>query len=49
MVAEEESIFGIDNETEDSLKLKMEKAAKDFDFILAAKYRDELLKLKANK
>ena len=28
---------------------KMEKAAKDFDFILAAKYRDELLKLKANK
>lgn len=49
MVAEEESIFGIDNETEDSLKLKMEKAAKDFDFILAAKYRDELLKLKASK
>lgn len=49
MVAEEKSIFGIDNETEDSLKLKMEKAAKDFDFILAAKYRDELLKLKANK
>lgn len=49
MVAEEESIFVIDNETEDSLKLKMEKAAKDFDFILAAKYRDELLKLKANK
>ena len=49
MVAEEERIFGIDNETEDSLKLKMEKAAKDFDFILAAKYRDELLKLKANK
>ena len=46
IVADEEAEYNFDSETESSLKQKMEKAAKDFDFILAAKYRDKLLKLK---
>lgn len=46
IVADEEAEYDFESETESSLKQKMEKAAKDFDFILAAKYRDKLLKLK---
>lgn len=49
MVAEDDMSYGFEDETEDSLKQKMEKAAKNLDFILAAKYRDELLKLKSRK
>jgi excinuclease ABC subunit B len=49
MVAEDDTSYGFDDENEDSLKQKMEKAAKNFDFILAAKYRDRLLKLKSAK
>jgi excinuclease ABC subunit B len=49
MVAEDDASYGFDDENEDSLKQKMEKAAKNFDFILAAKYRDRLLKLKSAK
>ena len=49
MVAEDNMSYGFEDETEDSLKQKMEKAAKNLDFILAAKYRDELLKLKSRK
>lgn len=37
--------FNMNNETVNSLKKKMETAAKNFDFILAAQYRDEMLKL----
>ncbi len=49
MVAEDEADYGFEDETVDSLKQKMEKAAKNFDFILAAKYRDRLLKLTSDK
>lgn len=49
MVAEDDASYGFEDENEDSLKQKMEKAAKNFDFILAAKYRDRLLKLKSAK
>lgn len=44
-VAEKEEVYGFEEETIESLKQKMENAAKNFDFILAAKYRDELIKL----
>ena len=37
--------LNIQKETVDSLRKKMEAAAKAFDFILAAQYRDEMLKL----
>lgn len=46
IAAESEVAYGFDDETEESLHQKMETAAKNFDFILAAKYRDELLKRK---
>lgn len=48
-VAEPVENYGIENETEESLQKKMKEAAKNFDFILAAKYRDELLKLTGQK
>ena len=48
-VAESVENYGIENETEESLQKKMKEAAKNFDFILAAKYRDELLKLTGQK
>lgn len=40
------SKLDLSKETVESLRKKMEAAAKDFDFILAAQYRDEMLKLK---
>ncbi|MBP5361233.1 MAG: excinuclease ABC subunit UvrB [Bacteroidaceae bacterium] len=42
--AEPEETYGLENETIESLRAKMERAAKNFDFILAARYRDEILK-----
>ena len=49
IAAENEVKYGFEEETEESLHQKMETAAKNFDFILAAKYRDELLKRKKQK
>lgn len=46
LVAEKTETYGFETETIESLQAKMEKAAKNFDFILAARYRDELVKLK---
>ena len=46
MVAEDNDVYDLYNETEETLRIKMENAAKNFDFILAAKYRDEIIKLK---
>ena len=44
IAAEPEETYGFENETIDSLRAKMERAAKNFDFILAARYRDEIKK-----
>ncbi|MDY3064108.1 MAG: excinuclease ABC subunit UvrB [Bacteroidaceae bacterium] len=46
MVAEDNDVYDLYNETEETLRIKMENAAKNFDFILAAKYRDEIIKIK---
>ena len=46
MVAEDNDVYDLYNETEETLRIIMENAAKNFDFILAAKYRDEIIKLK---
>ncbi|MCH5179480.1 MAG: excinuclease ABC subunit UvrB [Prevotellaceae bacterium] len=42
--AENEPTYGLENETIDTLREKMERAARNFDFILAARYRNEILK-----
>ena len=44
IAAEPEATYGLENETIETLKEKMERAARNFDFILAARYRDEILK-----
>ena len=44
MAAEPDETYGLENETIESLRAKMERAAKNFDFILAARYRDEIKK-----
>ena len=44
MAAEPEVTYGLENETIETLKEKMERAARNFDFILAARYRDEIIK-----
>ncbi|MBP5628336.1 MAG: excinuclease ABC subunit UvrB [Bacteroidaceae bacterium] len=44
MAAEPDDTYGLENETIESLRAKMERAAKNFDFILAARYRDEIKK-----
>ena len=46
--AENEPTYGLENETIDTLREKMERAARNFDFILAARYRDEILKREKN-
>ena len=46
LAAEVQETYGLENETVETLKAKMERAAKNFDFILAARYRDEILKRK---
>ena len=46
LAAEALETYGLENETVETLKAKMERAAKNFDFILAARYRDEILKRK---
>lgn len=40
--------YGLENETIESLTKKMEQAAHNFDFILAARYRDEIKKMQGN-
>ncbi|MBO4731046.1 MAG: excinuclease ABC subunit UvrB [Bacteroidaceae bacterium] len=44
IAAEPDETYGLENETIESLRAKMERAAKNFDFILAARYRDEIKK-----
>ena len=44
MAADSDDTYGLENETIATLQAKMERAAKNFDFILAARYRDEIKK-----
>ena len=46
IAADSEVTYGLENETIETLQAKMERAAKNFDFILAARYRDEIKKRK---
>ena len=47
LAAEPEETYGLEGETIATLQAKMERAAKNFDFILAARYRDEIKKRSA--
>lgn len=49
IAAESEAAYGLENDTFDTLREKMERAARNFDFILAARYRDEILKREKNQ
>lgn len=49
IAAESEAAYGLENDTIDTLREKMERAARNFDFILAARYRDEILKREKNQ
>lgn len=49
VAAEDLVVYSLEHETIESLQAKMEKAARNFDFVLAARYRDELVKLKGEE